>query len=135
MQYDRRVDGRPLLIFRALARCSAFVHIAAMADSILRQVIARLQEAIRTPNLGLGPDVYTVRGYDVRVLFETIKRYGGRRDWTPTEDNILQLPAPVRDHVIAQRIENGQLLQKLIASDAERRKLERIVAELRHPRR
>jgi hypothetical protein len=106
-----------------------------MADSILKQVIARLQEGMAKPDMGLGCDLYALRGYDVGVLFETIKRYGGRRDWTPTEENILQLPGPVRRLVIDQRIENGQLLQKLISVDAERRKLERLVAELRHPRR
>jgi hypothetical protein len=106
-----------------------------MADSVLKDVIARLQEAMDRQDWGLDYGLCVVRAYDVGVLFETIRRYGGRRDWTPTETNILALPGPVRQHVIAQRIENGQLLQETIRIDAERRRLERLVTELRHPRR
>lgn len=70
-----------------------------MSDTILRDVVARLQEALAKPDMGGEFGTHRVRDYDIRILFETIKRYGGRKDWTPDEANIAELPAPVRRYV------------------------------------
>lgn len=102
-------------------------------ESILKEVVTRLQEILRSGYVGDGPDVYKVRGYDIRVLFTTIKRYGGRRDWTPNEENISQLPSPVRGYIVDQRIRIMELERRLIDAASQVRRLEREVERLRRP--
>jgi hypothetical protein len=104
-----------------------------MAESTLKEVIARLRAATEERDWGLEYGLCTVRAHDIGVLFETIKRYGGRHDWTPTPQNIERLPGPVRRYIASLQIEIGQRIQALIRADAERRRLEALVAELRHP--
>lgn len=107
-----------------------------MADeSVLKTVIARLEAALNDPNPGRGPDVYEVRGYDVGVLFETIKRYGGRRDWTPTPENIDRLPGPVRRYIHAQWAEISRLQVEATRSATAARRAEAELARLRRPAR
>ena len=67
-------------------------------ESPLKQTIRRLEEALKQPSVDC--DVYRVRGYDIRLLFQTIKDFGGRKDWTPTDQNLLKLPRPVRRHIL-----------------------------------
>jgi hypothetical protein len=107
-----------------------------MGESGLKQAVARLQEALGVGDLRHGPDVYEVRGYDVNILFETLKRWGGRRDWSPTPDNIKQLPGPVRRYIYEQWAEIGRLQREAIDARAAARKAEAELAELaerRHP--
>jgi hypothetical protein len=71
-----------------------------MPDSILRQAISRLQKALTEGDKsGVPYGTAQVRTYDVRILFETIKKYGGRKDWTPTKENVDQLPGPVKRYI------------------------------------
>lgn len=103
------------------------------AESVLKQVVARLQAALLDRDYGEAPDTYRIRGYDIGVLFETIRRYGGRKDWLPTEPNIEALPGPVQRHVRDQQIEINRLHRELIRQASETRRLERIVQAYRHP--
>lgn len=103
--------------------------------SILKQVVTRLQEALREGDLAHGPDTYLVRGYDIRVLFETIKRFGGRADWTPTPQNIEQLPGPVRHHIYAREAEITRLHYEAINALNLVDKATKALREERHPRR
>jgi len=105
-----------------------------MADSVLRKVVARLEAALAAPELGPA-DTYAVRGYDVRVLFETIRRYGGRRDWAPTPEAIAELPGPVRRHVLALEAELARQQRLLISGEDRARAAERALTEARKPRR
>ena len=82
-------------------------------ESILKECVARLQEALEATDSGQFA-TSRVNDYDVRVLFETIKRYGGRRDWTPSEENVEKLPSPVRRYIGELRTEIHRLERELV---------------------
>lgn len=104
-----------------------------MGESTLREVIARLRAATEERDLGLEYGLCKVRSYDIGVLFETIKRFGGRHDWTPTPQNVERLPPPVRFHIRDLEIRIELLQRELIGAANEARRREEIIAELRHP--
>lgn len=106
-----------------------------MPESVLKRIVARLEEALTKESYAHGPDHYVVRGYDIRVLFETIKRFGGRRDWLPDQSSIAELPGPVRRHVRDLELKISQLRHQLVDSEIRRRALERALEEQRRPRR
>ena len=82
-------------------------------ESITRECVARLQEALAAPDSGQFA-TSRVNDYDVRVLFETIKRYGGRKDWAPSEENISKLPSPVRRYIYELRTEIQRLEREVV---------------------
>lgn len=91
------------------------------SESILKEVVARCQAAVHDgvrANAEFG--IAKVRTYDIGVLFETIKRYGGRRDWRPTDENIARLPGPVRRYVRQLEAEIVRLQREL--ADVRRRR-------------
>jgi hypothetical protein len=108
-----------------------------MPDSVLKQVISRLEAAIASAVDGEDPPFGTVRVrvYDVNVLFETLRRYGGRRDWEPTAEAIAALPAPVRRHVLACQTELARLQRVAIAQGDRLRAAEQALQEMRKGRR
>lgn len=62
-------------------------------------VIRRLEEHMEKRDVGVDYGSHIVRDHDIRALFELIRRYGGRKDWQPTQENIEKLPGPVRRYV------------------------------------
>lgn len=88
---------------------------------LLKDIVDRMQQTLREeqrPGLDYGTSVF--RRYDVQVLMETIKHYGGRRDWTPTPANIARLPGPVRRYVI-ELLEERDALRSRLADAGKRR--------------
>lgn len=70
---------------------------------------------------------------DIVTLFEAIKRYGGRRDWTPSDENLMELPGPVLRYIIGQRKEIGRLERLLIRLQGDVLKMEKLAAQIRKP--
>jgi hypothetical protein len=103
--------------------------------STLKAVVARLEEALREAREGnqLPFGTARVQRADITILFETIKRYGGRRDWTPTEENLAELPSPVLRYIVQQRREIAELQRKLLDVSAMVRKMEKFAARIRNP--
>jgi hypothetical protein len=98
-------------------------------ESPVKRAVRRLEEALRQPTADC--DIYKVRGYDVRLLFETIKNYGGRKDWTPSNENLGKLPRPVQRHIVGQWREIRRLE---LAVGRELNKVRRLEDELRRYR-
>lgn len=112
-------------------------HTRRMGDSSLREAAARLQEAVRAAAAGeeLPYGTARVRIGDLLLLFEALKRYGGRRDWTPVAAAIEALPGPVRRHVAALEAEQARLQRLLIAREDRLRAAERALEQERRPAR
>lgn len=72
---------------------------------------------------------------DVEAIFDAMKRWGGRHDWTPTLENLDRLPPPVRFHIRDLEIRMELLQRELGKAANEARRREEIIAELRHPKR
>jgi hypothetical protein len=108
-----------------------------MPDSVLKQVVSRLEAALAAAVESEDPPFGTVRVqiYDVNVLFQTLRRYGGRRDWQPTPEAIAELAAPVRRHVVACEAEIARLQRVAISQAGRLRAAERALEQLRKPRR
>lgn len=70
---------------------------------------------------------------DIRLVFDAMKRWGGRHDWSPTPQNIERLAPPVRFYVRDLEIKIELLQRELIQAGNEARRREEIIAELRHP--
>lgn len=70
-----------------------------MPESPWTATIRRLEKALAERDWSVEFGSHKIRDGDIRSMFELIKRYGGRKDWTPTEENIEKLPGPVRRYV------------------------------------
>lgn len=74
-------------------------HLRRMADSlrvIFQRVHADMLKGISAPGVRASVAVY-----DLGVVLETVKRYGGRADWRPTPQAIDQLAPPVRRYILS----------------------------------
>lgn len=103
-----------------------------MADSGIKETVELIEEQLRN-NKRPACDMYEVRGAYIRHLFETLKRYGGRKDWTPVEPNIQELPGPVRRHIRNLEVEIQRLQRALVRSGNKLRKAEAVIEIYRHP--
>lgn len=103
-----------------------------MAESELRAAIARMRESVaRAERCTIQFQACDIEIRDVKTIFAAIRRYGGRRDWTPTPDNIAQLPAPVRRYIYAQWVEIARLQQEALRAASAAREAEAELARHR----
>lgn len=75
-----------------------------MPESI-RTIVARVETAM-VEGVNRPACMAEVAVYDLGVVLNLLKIYGGRADWTPTADNIEKLPGPVRREM--KRLRGGR---------------------------
>jgi hypothetical protein len=102
-----------------------------VAESEIRQAVARMEAA--TAKGGLPCGTCRVLISDIYLLFETLRRYGGRRDWTPTWPNIDRLPGPVKRHIYEMHVDLQRAAQRLNEAEQAVTKLARLIEAFRHP--
>ncbi|MBV8687302.1 MAG: hypothetical protein JO238_11570 [Alphaproteobacteria bacterium] len=103
-------------------------------ESELKQAVKRLEAAmVEGVDHSFPFGTCQVRIGDVQLLFQAIKRAGGRRDWSPEEKNVADLPGPVRRYIRSLQNEVARYQRRLIELDGQLRKIEQSLARIERP--
>src|SRR4051812_5379516 len=102
------------MVLRTLPAVPGSFTSQAMTESLYREAVQRLLAVLAERDWSGEFGTHRFADHDIQLLFELIRRYGGRKNWTPTEDNIATLPGPVRRHILRQRAEIERLQREAI---------------------
>jgi hypothetical protein len=103
-------------------------------DSGLKGAVKRLEaEITKAAGYSVPYGTCQVQMADIRVLFDAIKRFGGRKDWTPSPQNLSDLPTPVRAYIIDLERQIGDYQRRLIEAGRYLREMEQGIQRIKHP--